>query len=198
MNPRAAWGISSLIVAIGLAVFYVHTDWYAFGEAVPPDEPELSATDLVRLDELLVNGQLATSNSLQVIAGEPLGFQGRLAVALNEWWWSPLFQGRSIREMQRQSESTSHLPRLNLQLMILAKSSHDPGYRDFSIAAARVRRRPPDHAAFFGKTMAPLRTGVYETRLVVTPRPVDEFAEPLGIEYIIGSFQIRVVSDESS
>lgn len=183
--------VTSCLAGATLAVSLFFIDWYALGNAIPPGSPDLS-TGLATLDGLRLNEVSAAGTAIEVSPNSEIRFTGKLKTKVGQWRWSALAGSRSLKDVLRKAKRTADLPRLELSVLLLSKSLFPPGYAIDASSLARLSPAPPDLVKFDGVMGSPTRGGEYELRLVVTPRPMDRFAPEPEVQYVVGSFRVRV------
>lgn len=163
MSRRSVVLCATGIALLALAYFAAITDWYAFGDAVPPTVPAPLLNKKVEALDWTIDG--ATENAdVGVTAGEPFRLVGQFPLDVDRWWWG------TLTGFSKPLDRTSHVakpadPAPLLRAEVISRPSLGPGEFVAARRYLKLRRVGKTAARFDSDLKAPLRPGVYELRL---------------------------------
>lgn len=168
MSRRSVLLCGAGVLTIALVYFAASTDWYAYGDAVPPAVAATISKDGVRPLEWSA-GETAAGTDHGVPPGEKFPVAGTIPLEVDLWWWNPghaRLASNTSADWVRYSKANQHKPVPLLRGELVSRSSLDSG--EFVAARFPLKLRPDGKGAarFRTEIRAPLRPGVYELRLI--------------------------------
>ncbi|AMV22397.1 hypothetical protein [Planctomyces sp. SH-PL14] len=196
MSRRSALLCGAGLLTIALMYFAVSTDWYAYGDAVPPAVAATTSKDGVQA-LAWGTGETAAGADRGVPAGEKFLLSGTIPLDVDRWWWNP---SRSSGDWGRHAKANQHKPVPLLRAELVSRSSLDSG--EFVAASYRLKLRPDGKGAarFRTEIRAPARPGVYELRLLFGSLRLTQlvFVQEWTDERVIATRPFRVQAGNAS
>jgi hypothetical protein len=196
MSRRSVLLCGAGLLTIALVYFAASTDWYAYGDAVPPAVAATASKDGV---QALAWGTGETTEGADrgVPAGEKFLLSGTIPLDVDRWWWNP---SRNSGDWSRYSKANQHKPVPLLRAELVSRSSLDSGEVVAASYRLKLRRDGKGAARFRTEIRAPSRPGVYELRLLFGSLRLTQlvFVREWTDERVVASRPFHVRADSAS
>lgn len=202
MSRRSVLLCGAGLLTIALMYFAVSTDWYAYGDAVPPAVAATTSKDGVQA-LAWGTGETTAGADRGVPAGEKFLLSGTIPLDVDRWWWNPTrtrVGSNNSADWSRYSKANQYKPVPLLRAELVSRSSLDSG--EFVAASYRLKLRPDGKGAarFRTEIRAPSRPGVYELRLLFGSLRLPQlvFVREWTDERVIATRPFRVLAGNAS